>query len=218
MRPLPFVLSNTAVSIDGKIATANRARAALGSAEDRRRMRALRDSVDAVLVGGATFRTWGLPLLAADADPPHDRRRPLVNAVLTRRGVAHAPGLRFPDPRVELVVLAGPGIDAARHRAALGASVEQTDAPSPRWALERLRARGCARVMVEGGGDLIAQLLAEGLLDELHVTLCPLVVGGASAPTLADGPGFLADALPRLRLLACEPAGDEVFLRYAVAG
>jgi 5-amino-6-(5-phosphoribosylamino)uracil reductase len=96
--------------------------------------------------------------------------------------------------------------------------VEQTDAPSPRWALERLRARGCARVLVEGGGDLIAQLLADGLLHELHVTLCPLVVGGAGAPTLSDGPGFLADALPRLRLLSCEPAGDEVFLRYAVAG
>lgn len=213
---LPFVLSNTAVSIDGKIATAARARESLGSTEDRRRMRVLRDSVDAVLVGGATFRTWGFPLRGTGAAAPPDRLRPLINAVLTRRGVVDAPHLRFPDSRVTLLVLGGGQVDAARHQAELGAVVEQAPDPSPRWALERLRARGCKRVLVEGGGDLIAQLLAEGLLSELHVTLCPLVVGGVAAPTLADGPGFLVGALPRLQLLACEPVGDEVFLRYAV--
>ncbi len=48
----------------------------------------------------------------------------------------------------------------------------------------------------------------------MHVTICPIVVGG-DAPTLADGAGFDRDDVRRLRLLASEVEGDEVFLHYA---
>ena len=47
----------------------------------------------------------------------------------------------------------------------------------------------------------------------MHVTLCPIVVGG-DAPTLADGAGFDRDDVRRLRLVASEVEGDEVFLHY----
>jgi riboflavin biosynthesis pyrimidine reductase len=49
----------------------------------------------------------------------------------------------------------------------------------------------------------------------MHLTLCPIVVGG-DAPTLADGAGFDRDDVRRLRLLASEVEGDEVFLHYQV--
>ena len=49
----------------------------------------------------------------------------------------------------------------------------------------------------------------------MHLTLCPIVVGG-DAPTLADGAGFDRDDVRRLRLLASEVEGDEVFLHYEV--
>ncbi|MFH1463794.1 MAG: dihydrofolate reductase family protein [Pseudomonadota bacterium] len=90
--------------------------------------------------------------------------------------------------------------------------------PTVAWALEVLeRVHGVRRLLVEGGGDLIAQLLAAGLLDELHVTLCPLLLGGRGAPSLVDGPGLALAALPRLRLVSEERVGDELFLRYRVA-
>ena len=47
----------------------------------------------------------------------------------------------------------------------------------------------------------------------MYLTLCPLVVGG-DAPSLADGAGFDLAELRRLRLVAAEPDGDEVFLHY----
>jgi len=47
----------------------------------------------------------------------------------------------------------------------------------------------------------------------MHVTLCPIVVGG-DAPTLADGAGFDRDDVRRLRLVASEVEGDEIFLHY----
>ena len=58
-------------------------------------------------------------------------------------------------------------------------------------------------------------ILAADAIDEMHVTLCPIVVGG-DAPTLADGAGFDREAVRRLRLLASEVEGDELFLHYQV--
>ena len=219
MAPRPFVFSNTAISVDGKISTAARDRLSFGSAEDKRRMSALRARADAVLVGGNTMRTWGLPLVEDHArlDAPPARTRPLINAVLTRKGLGAMSARRFPDPRVELLVLSGEDIDRRAHAERLGATVLTTATPSVGWAIDALAARGCRSVLVEGGGDLLAQLLAADLLDELHVTLCPLVVGGRGAPTAVDGAGFPAEALPRLRLRSCEPVGDELYLRYALS-
>jgi 5-amino-6-(5-phosphoribosylamino)uracil reductase len=79
-----------------------------------------------------------------------------------------------------------------------------------------LAAQGVQRVLVEGGGDLLAQLLAQDLVDEVNVTLCPLLLGGVKAPTLLDGPGFSVDDARRLQLIDLRRAGDELFLRYAV--
>ncbi|MDQ2735752.1 MAG: dihydrofolate reductase family protein, partial [Pseudomonadota bacterium] len=91
---------------------------------------------------------------------------------------------------------------------------EGTHLPIP-WLLEQIARRGVERLLVEAGGNLLFQFLAADALDEMHVTLCPLVVGG-EAPSLVDGTGFDFASLRRLRLLASEREGDELFLRYAV--
>jgi 5-amino-6-(5-phosphoribosylamino)uracil reductase len=212
------VFSNTAMSADGKIGTFRHDHIAVGSPEDRRVMSELRARADAVLVGGKTFRNWPLPMIerAAHLPWPLRRERPMLNAVLTRRGVLEAAPDRWPDPRVELLVLGGPELDADAHAGRFGAAVETTPEPDIGWALDRLATRGCRNVLIEGGGDLIFRCLDADRLDELFITVCPLIIGGAGAPTPADGPGFDADHLRRLRLLEARHHGDEVFLRYAV--
>ena len=85
--------------------------------------------------------------------------------------------------------------------------------PPVAWMLDRLAARGVDRLLVEAGGDLLFQFLAADAIDEMHVTLCPIVVGG-DAPTLADGAGFDRGDVRKLQLLASEVDGDEVFLHY----
>lgn len=217
------VYSNTAMSADGKIGTVAHDHVAIGSPEDRRVMQVLRAQADAVLVGGQTFRNWPLPLVEDPAalrpdEPRLPRTRPVVNAVLTRRGLLQArprPG-RWPDPRVRLVVYGGPEVDADAHRELLGAEVRTRPDPDVSWVLDELEAMGCRAVLIEGGGDLIFQVLRAGRLDELFLTVCPLLIGGAGAPTPLDGAGLPADALVELTLRDVRRVDDELFLHYQV--
>ena len=68
------------------------------------------------------------------------------------------------------------------------------------------------RLLCEGGGELNEALFRAGLVDELHLTICPRLIGGHSAPTIADGRGFerLANAF-QLRLSTSKRIGDELF-------
>jgi riboflavin biosynthesis pyrimidine reductase len=212
------VFSNTATSLDGRIGTVLHDHVAIGSPEDRRMMSVLRAQADAVLVGGRTFRNWPLPLVPdAGVVPPADwsHARPLT-VVLTRTGVLDADAHRWPSPRADLLVLGGPGVDAAAHAARFGAEVETTDAPTIGWALDRLAARGCRSVLIEAGGDLIFQALEQNRLSEVFLTLCPWVIGGVGAPSLADGRGFRADSMRRFCLVSFRREQDELFLHYVL--
>jgi 5-amino-6-(5-phosphoribosylamino)uracil reductase len=81
-------------------------------------------------------------------------------------------------------------------------------------AFQQLEALGIKRLAILGGGKLVASVLAAGLIDELWLTVCPLILGGVDAPTPVEGKGFLADLAPKLELLAVKQVGGEVFLHY----
>ena len=76
---------------------------------------------------------------------------------------------------------------------------------------------GVKRLLCEGGGELNEGLLRAGVVNEIYVTVCPLIFGGRNAPTLADGKGakHLAKAI-RLAEKSRKRIGDELFLVYTV--
>jgi 5-amino-6-(5-phosphoribosylamino)uracil reductase len=76
--------------------------------------------------------------------------------------------------------------------------------------LADLYARGIRRLLIEGGGSVLAQFLAAGLADELHLVIAPLFVGDPAAPRIAGPPGPGG----RMRLAEARPIGDVVLLRY----
>jgi 5-amino-6-(5-phosphoribosylamino)uracil reductase len=207
------------MSADGKLGTVLHDHVAIGSPEDRRRMSWRRAEADAVIVGGQTFRNWPLPLVEDPAAllAPMERRRPIINLVLTRRGILGSTRRRWPDPRVQLVIVGGLELDRSAHEAAFtGAIVHQSPEPDLLGALGVLEAMGAQSILIEGGGELIFEALRVDRLDELFITVCPLILGGRAAPTPADGPGFSAEAARRLRLLHAETIDQEVYLHYAV--
>ena len=76
--------------------------------------------------------------------------------------------------------------------------------------------RPIQRLLVMGGSELVASLLTDGFIDELYLTVCPLLIGGKTAPTPVGGLGFTLPRTPRLKLLSATVEGDEVFLHYQV--
>ena len=209
--PCVKVVSNTAISLDGRINTREKRFAFFGSARDHARMSRLRSEADAVLVGGATFRNWPHAALPDEADRGR-LQAPPWNVVVTRSlDVPLSEGF-LAESAVKPLFLTRAASVPAGFAAAVDAWPGEGDLPVP-WMLERLAARGVERLLVEAGGDLLFQFLAEGAIDEMHVTLCPLVVGGA-APSLVDGAGFDLAHLRRLTLLSAEVEGDEIFLHY----
>lgn len=205
------VVSNTAVSLDGRINTRERRFTFFGSARDHARMSRLRAEADAVLVGGATFRNWPHPALPDAADRPRLTIRPW-NVVVTRSFDVPLDTDFLREPAVRPLFVTS----AAAAPKSSGVEVEawpgEGDAPVG-WILDRLAARGVEHLLVEAGGDLLFQFLAADAIDEMHVTLCPMIVGG-DAPSLADGAGFDRADLRRLQLVASEVEGDEIFLHY----
>jgi 2,5-diamino-6-(ribosylamino)-4(3H)-pyrimidinone 5'-phosphate reductase len=205
------VVSNTAVSLDGRINTRERRFTFFGSARDHARMSRLRAGADAVLVGGATFRNWPHPALPDDADRALLTTRPW-NVVITGSLAVPLDSDFLREPAIRPLFVTR---EAAVPRD-FPVEVEAWSGegnPPIRWILDRLAARGIERLLVEAGGDLLFQLLAADALDEMHVTLCPIVVGGP-APSLADGVGFDRADVRRLQLVASEVEGDEIFLHY----
>jgi riboflavin biosynthesis pyrimidine reductase len=86
--------------------------------------------------------------------------------------------------------------------------------PTPRAALHDLRTvRGVRALLSEGGPRLNSAMLADGLIDELFLTLSAVATGDESEPTIVAG------ALPepvRLALRWVLHADGELYLRYAV--
>lgn len=213
------VFTNTAISLDGKIGSYRFDHVAVGSVTDRRYMSVLRARADAVLVGGRTFRNWPLPLVPDAASIrvleamgfPDTRHPPLVgrtwwNVVVSRTLDVPRTGRFYEDPRVKPLFL-------SPTRADVPGELDVGEVSVP-WILERLAARGVENLLVEAGGDLLFQFFEADVVDEVYVTICPLVLGGRDAPTLADGTGFGGDAARRLTLDRCERVGDELFCRY----
>jgi 5-amino-6-(5-phosphoribosylamino)uracil reductase len=83
--------------------------------------------------------------------------------------------------------------------------------------LDDLAGRGVDRLMVEGGGSLITQFLADDLADELHVVIAPLFVGEPRAPRVVSPARFPWTAAHRAELVGTRQIGDVVLLRYALS-
>ena len=86
-------------------------------------------------------------------------------------------------------------------------------------AIGQLQAAGVASVLIEGGGRLNYAALQEGVVDELCLTMAPLLSGDSTASSLADGPAALGEPFLALELISCNfITSGEIFVRYRVEG
>jgi 2,5-diamino-6-(ribosylamino)-4(3H)-pyrimidinone 5'-phosphate reductase len=210
----PFVILNAAMTLDGKIAT-RIGDSEISSSKDLREVHKLRARVDAVMVGIGT-QLKDDPRLTVHRVKGKNPMRVVIDSlartspksrVLTEDGhTVVAVTKRAPESRV--VRLRGKGATVIR------CGTRQVDLVS---LLTKLREMGVRRLLLEGGGNLNYSMLTQGLVDEVRVTVAPLLVGGEKAKTLVEGVGIgEVRRAVRLSLVRIEHVGQELRVRYRV--
>lgn len=215
------VFLNYAVSLDGKISTVDRQGSNFSSRTDKQRMQEIRAMADVIVVGAETVRRDDPPFrlnderLIARRVAAGGERQPAV-CILSGSGKLPA-GLRLFQQTDQPVFVATPNPDAVNPGDTPARVEVITLGARPVTTLvATLAGKGFHRFLVEGGGRVNAMFFGEGLVDEIYMTLVPVVLGGAQAPTPVAGPGLQTGRQPRLELIDREEADGELFLHYRV--
>ena len=219
----PYTLLSCSVSLDGYLGDQT-PRLALSNEADFDRVDEVRASCDAIMVGAVTVRTDN-PRLLVRSQARRDRR--------TARGLAPSPMKITVTNRVDLdarsnffttgeaeklVYTSSPRVADARARLGPVATiVDGGQRVRMRRLSEDLADRGVERLMVEGGGVVHTQFLADDLVDELQLVVAPFFVGDSSAPRFVSDGRFPWTAGRRATLAEVRQIGDVVLLRYALS-
>ncbi|MDE0800990.1 MAG: bifunctional diaminohydroxyphosphoribosylaminopyrimidine deaminase/5-amino-6-(5-phosphoribosylamino)uracil reductase RibD [Rhodospirillaceae bacterium] len=182
---MPFVALKSATSLDGRIALKNGESEWITGYGARNYGHLLRSQYDAILVGSGTV----------DADDPSLTCRlpgikggspyQPVRVVLDRRlRISETSKLVSTSAIIPTWILTGANADSVKVGSLRNMGVEifavteTCDAAFARAALALLAKRGVTRVLIEGGGQVAASFLSEGLIDRIYAFRAPIVVGG----------------------------------------
>jgi 2,5-diamino-6-(ribosylamino)-4(3H)-pyrimidinone 5'-phosphate reductase len=221
----PFLFINMAMSADGKIATSNRAVSSFGSRRDQEHLLELRATADAVMAGARTADLNRITMGPGSAKYRGWRRRRglaeyNLRVIVSRSGTIDPAAAVFQHRFSPVIILTTRRAKAERLKTLQKVAGEvkiigrkEIDFHRAlRWLRQKWKVK---RLLCEGGGELNDALFRAGVVDELHLTICPKIIGGRAAPTIADGVG--AQTLPqaaRLELKSARRIGDELFLVY----
>jgi len=186
------VIGRLAQTLDGRIATASGSSQWIGGVGDIRHTHRLRALCHAVVVGAGTVHHDDPRLTTREVPGPHPVR--VVLDCDRRLGAAFGV---FRDGPPTLLACAADAPGGATHGAAeiLRVPRDAAGGIDLRALLDALAARGLTRVFVEGGGVTVSRFLLAGLLDRLHVTVAPVLLGsGIPAFTLPEA-ARIADGL-----------------------
>jgi 2,5-diamino-6-(ribosylamino)-4(3H)-pyrimidinone 5'-phosphate reductase len=220
----PYTFINVAMTADGKIDTFERRGSAISSRRDKERVDQLRALADGILVGGRTLLDEQ-PRLTVKSEALREGRvqrgvspNPVKVGVVTVADIApDSDFIKVGPARVVIFTTSQTSIPQLESLRSLGVEVFVDDAPRVDLhnMMLTLKKIGVDHLMVEGGGTMNFELMRLGLVDELTVYVAPMIFGGASAPTLADGLGLPRDAAIEMKLIDVERWEDGgVFLRY----
>lgn len=221
----PYVVVNVAMSADGKISTRERRQVKISGREDFVRVDRLKAGSDAVMVGIGT--------VLAD-DPSLTVKSEECRSQRLHRGVEEHPARIVVDSSARIPLEAsilhkGPGkriiavsgkadpkkiADLQKNATVIIAGENEVDLVTLMDALGEL---GIRRVMVEGGGTLIAGLIRAGLVNEIYTFIGNMIIGGRDSPTFVDGEGYIQESdFSRLTLIDTCQIENGVLLHWNV--
>ncbi|MTJ52901.1 RibD family protein [Anabaena sp. UHCC 0253] len=222
MQDRPHTTVVLAMSADGKIADFKRSPARFGSRADKAHLERQIAAADAVLIGAATLRAYGTTMIISEPTLLQQRitenQHPQPVHIVISHSANLNPDIKFFQQPVRRWLLT----------TSLGACFWQEGSTFEKVlvfetltgeidilaALKYLASLQITRLAVLGGGQLVASFLASDLIDEIWLTICPLIIGGSTATSPVEGTGFLSHLAPKLQLLEVSTVEQEVFLHY----
>jgi riboflavin biosynthesis pyrimidine reductase len=232
----PRLFANFVSSIDGVVAVpsvdASPSVISGHSEGDRFVMGLLRASADVVLVGASTVRAepehrWTSEFVYPQAASDFARLRDVLGLGREPRlAVVTAGGNLDPSiPALERALIVTTRAGARRVGSDLPSGAELlvagcADHVDLTDVVAELRARGHERVLSEGGPTVVGQLMERGLVDELFLTISPVLLGRTQAegrPGLVEGADLLGIDAPPAEVISVRKHRSHLFLRYSLA-
>jgi riboflavin biosynthesis pyrimidine reductase len=229
-----LVYGNFVSSLDGIVAIPGVQRSSAlisgGDPADRFVVALLRAPADAVVIGAGTFRAHEGPWTPENAYPEAAeglvelRKRIGLGAQPTLVVVTASGDLGGSRSKLQnvIVVTTPDGAGRLGEDVAAGAEVVELGTAGSidiREAIGWLSEHGYRRILTEGGPKLMGEALKARIVDELFLTISPVIVGGGEGqprPTLASGVELLPDAAQSGQLLSIHRKGAYLFLRYSL--
>jgi len=211
----PYVTLKMAMSMDGRIADSKGSSKWITCGKSRNLVRALRQRVDAVLVGRRTACIDDPSLLCEER-----LQSDLYRVIVDSSGRLPANARVLNDSHVKHTIIALTDACSRRKQriyASKGAQVWELPAADGHVSLKalfrRLGKMEFLHVLCEGGGELANGLIHARLVDEYLFFVAPIIISGRkSAPVLA-GRGWALGSGPRVRFAAPETAGNDILIR-----
>ena len=195
--PDKLTIAQIGQSLDGRIATDTGQSHYVTGAADIKRLHRLRALVDAVIVGAGTIAADNprLTVRGVDGDNP-------VRVILDPDGRLEKASHVFTDSAAPTLHLRHTTKTEDGSTRVTGRGYEVVALPvtsegifDPRIVLGALHDKGLTRVLVEGGGVTVSRFLQAGVLDRLHVTVAPLLIGSGRPALTLDPIDSLDSAL-----------------------
>ncbi|MGF1539807.1 MAG: RibD family protein [Pleurocapsa sp.] len=227
------------MTADGKIADQQRSPARFGSSADKIHLETQVSLVDGVIFGANTLRAYGTTLSVTNPQLLQERQgrsqpsQP-VQIVVSATGNFDSELRFFKQPVPRWLLTTNVGAKTWWNRTEFSriiiAQQDKSKGLSPEFdseayklckidwikTLEQLYQLGVKKLAILGGGELVASLLAFNVIDELWLTVCPIILGGRNSPTPVEGIGLTESQSQKLQLLEVKQIDSEVFLHYLV--
>ena len=215
----PYVILNSAMTLDGKITTKT-GNSEISGSENLLRVHNLRKDLDSIMVGINTVIVDD-PRLTIHKIPAEKTDNPL-RIVVDSRARTPLNSRILNDEASTLIVVTEKApyenIQALKDKATnVDVVISGEDKVDLHILMNELFHRGVRTLMLEGGSTLNYSMIQEGLVDEVRVCIAPMIIGGVKAKTLVGGEGvdYMREAF-KLELKKNYTLGKDLVLEYTV--
>lgn len=186
-----YVILNAAMSIDGKIST-RKNDSAISSKLDLVRVHKLRSTVDGIMIGISTV-LGDDPMLNVRYSTTR-KKNPTRIIIDSKARIPLNSRIIESSNKIQTIIAVTHNASSRKikeiQKKGAQVLVYGNGRVNLRNLFQQLEKMGLKKIIVEGGGEINWSVLKLGLVNELVVTISPVVIGGRDAKTLVEGKGF----------------------------